>query len=138
MPDMEEVRRIALSLPNTNGDNGFAVLNRGKNRGFAWVWMERVDPKKPRVPCPEVIAIRTANLDEKEGLIAAEPKKYFTEPHYNNFPAVLVRLANVELDKLEELLIDGWRCQAPKELLEEFNVDRLRERIRAQQPEGES
>src|SRR5437667_686859 len=122
MADLEDVRRIALSLPDTSADDrAFAVFNSGKNRGFAWVWMERIDPKKPRVPCPDVLAIRTADLDERGGLIAAEPEKYFTEPHYNNFPAVLVRLANVGLDELEELLVDGWRCQAPKAVVKEFD-----------------
>ena len=122
MADLEDVQRIALSLPETNGDDGFAVLNQGKYRGFAWVWKERVDPKKARVPNPDVLAIRTADLDEKAGLIASDPEKYFTEPHYNNFPAVLVRLANVDLDELEELLIDGWRCMAPKYIVEEYDA----------------
>ena len=124
MADLEDVRRIALSLPETAEEGtGFGVLRGGKSRGFAWVWMERVEPKKARVPCPEVIAIRTAGLDDKEGLIALAPEKYFTEPHYNNFPAVLVRLSNVELDELEELLIEGWRCQAPKALVKEFDAE---------------
>ena len=126
MADQDDVRRIALSLPETTeADDHFAfsVRNGAKQKGFAWVWMERVEPNRPRVPCPAVVAIRTAGLDEKEGLIAAEPEKYFTEPHYNNFPAVLVRLANVELDELEELLIDGWRCQAPKPLVKKFEAE---------------
>lgn len=123
MADLEDVRRIALSLPDTSGDDGFAVRNGAKVRGFAWVWMQRVDPKKPRVPCPEVLAIRTASLEDKEALIVADPKKFFTEPHYNGFPAVLVRLANIELDELEELLIDGWRCQAPKTLVKAFDAN---------------
>ncbi|HZO89347.1 MAG TPA: hypothetical protein VFB38_13540 [Chthonomonadaceae bacterium] len=126
MANLEDVRRIALSLPDTSGEDGFAVQNGRKARGFAWVWMQRVEPNKPRVPCPEVIAIRTASLAEKEALIAAEPEKFFTEPHYNNFPAVLVRLAKVELDELEELLIDGWRCLAPKALVKEFDAGRHR------------
>lgn len=126
MADLEDVRRITLSLPDTNADNGFAVRSGGKYRGFAWVWMQRVEPKMPRVPCSEVLAIRTASLEDKEALIAAEPEKFFTEPHYNNFPAVLVRLANIELDELEELLIDGWRCQAPKALVKEFDAGQLR------------
>ena len=122
MADLEDARRIALSLPETSGDTGFAVLRGGKPRGFAWVWNERVEPKKPRVPRPDVLAIRTASLDEKAILIAAAPEKFFTEPHYNNFPAVLVHLANVDLDELEELLIDGWCCQAPKALVKEFDA----------------
>jgi hypothetical protein len=126
MADLEDVRRIALALPDTNGDDGFAVRKGSKYRGFAWVWMQRVEPKKPRVPCPDVLAIRTASLEEKEALLAAEPEKFFTEPHYNNFPAILVRLANIELEELEELLIDGWRCLAPKALVNEFDADRHR------------
>jgi hypothetical protein len=119
--DLEDARRIALSLPETNGDDGFAVLNKGKYRGFAWVWMERVEPKKPRVPCPDVLAIRTPGLDDKELLIASDPERFFTEPHYNGYPAVLVRLANVELEELEDLLVEGWRCMAPKALVKEFD-----------------
>ena len=126
MADLADVHRIARALPGTTGEAGCAVLKGGKPRGFAWVWMQRVEPKKPRVPCSEVIAVRTASLEEKEGLIAAEPEIFFTEPHYNNYPAVLVRLANIRLDELEEVLTDGWRCLAPKALVTEFDARRER------------
>ena len=79
--------------------------------------MERIQPNKPRVANPGVLAIRVANEGQKEALISAEPKKFFTEPHYNGFPAVLVRLAEVNAKELRTLLEEGWRCQAPKELL---------------------
>ncbi len=121
MADFEDVRRISLSLPETSGDDGFGVMHGGKLKGFAWVWMD-VEPKQPRVQCFGVAAIRTANPDERDGLIAADPEKYFTEPHYNGFPAVLVRLANVEMDELEELLVNAWRCQAPRALEREFDI----------------
>jgi hypothetical protein len=124
MADLADVHRIARSLPGTVGEDGCAVLKGGKPKGFAWVWNQRVDPKKPRVPCPEVVAVRTASLEEKEGLIAAEPDIFFTEPHYNNYPAVLVRLANIGLDELEEVLTDGWRCLAPRDLVKEFDARR--------------
>src|SRR5436190_22615336 len=120
MADLDDARRIALSLPETTGESGFAVLRGGKPRGFAWTWNERVEPKKPRVPRPDVLAIRTANLDDKDILLASAPEKFFTEPHYNNFPAVLVRLANIELDELEDLLVEAWRSQAPKTLVKQF------------------
>lgn len=128
MANLEDARRIALSLPETSGEDGFGVWNGKKVRGFAWVWNERIDPKKPRVPNPEVLAIRTAGLEDKDALIAADPDKFFTEPHYNNFPAVLVRLANVDVEELEELLVDGWRCLAPKALVKEFDAGRDHER----------
>jgi hypothetical protein len=55
---------------------------------------------------------------EKEELLAADPAKFFTEPHYNGFPAVLVRLPAIDTGELEELIIDAWRCQAPQALAE--------------------
>jgi hypothetical protein len=125
MADEDDVRRIALSLPETVEDEGrfaFSVRNGGKLKGIAWVWLERVDPKKARVPRPGVIAVRVANQSEKEMLLAADEEKFFTEPHYNGFPAVLVRLAAIDVDELEELITDAWRCQAPRALVREFDA----------------
>ncbi|HZO41185.1 MAG TPA: hypothetical protein VFE97_18350, partial [Methylomirabilota bacterium] len=71
----------------------------------------------PRVPNPGVLAVRVQNLAHKDVLISAEPAKFFTEPHYEGFPAVLVRLDAVSAEELEVLLEEAWRCQAPKALL---------------------
>lgn len=119
MADQEDVRRIALSLPGTSESDdhfAFSVLNKGKAKGFVWAWNERIEPKKPRVPNPEVIAVRVASRFDKEALLAADERKFFTEPHYNGFPAVLVRLPAIDVGELEELIIDAWRCQAPRDL----------------------
>lgn len=123
MVTQEDVRRIALALPETSeGEDhfGFSVRNKGKDKGFVWAWNERVEPKKPRVPNPDVLAVRVADQHEKEALLASDPEKFFTEPHYNGFPAVLVRLPAIEADELEELIVDAWRCMAPKTLVEAF------------------
>jgi hypothetical protein len=119
MATQDDVRRIALALPETVESEerfAFSVPNKGKLKGFAWVWLERIAPKKARVPQPAVLAVRVANLDEKDALLAVDSAKFFTEPHYNGFPAVLVRLAAVEVDELEELITDAWLGQAPKAL----------------------
>jgi hypothetical protein len=124
MADQSDVRRIAMSLPETTEETGqfaFAVRNGAKAKGFAWVWMERVEPKKPRVPRHDVLAVRVANASEKEMLLASDPEKFFTEPHYNGFPAVLVRLTAVGVDELAELLVDAWRSQAPRALVKAFD-----------------
>jgi hypothetical protein len=63
-----------------------------------------------------VIAARVANLGQKSALLSAEPKKFFTEPHYDGFPAVLVRLDAVSVADLKVLIAEAWRCQAPPEL----------------------
>ena len=127
MSDLTDVERIAASLPGTTeGNNGgqfaFSVLNKGKHKGFAWTWMERVQPKKPRVPNPGVLAVRVPSLSDKEALLATDSSKFFTEDHYNGFPAVLVRLGAIDIDELEELLVDAWRSQAGSALVAEFDA----------------
>lgn len=123
MAIQEDVRRIALSLPATSEDPNrfaFSVLNKGKSKGVAWVWLERIHPKKARVPNPSVVAVAVANLNEKELLLAANPGKYFTEAHYNGYPAILVRLADVDVDELRGLIVNAWGSAAPKALVEQY------------------
>ncbi len=101
----------------------FSVLNKGKQKGFVWAWNERVEPKKPKVPRDDVVAVRVVDEQDKQALLQSDDAVFFTEPHYNGFPAVLVRLPAVSLPQLEELIVDGWRCQAPRALVEEFDRD---------------
>ena len=88
-------------------------MHKGKSRGIAWVWLERIEPKKARVPNPTVLAIRVANVAQRDLMIATEPEKFFTEPHYNNYPAVLVRLSAVTRADLKTLLVEACRILAP-------------------------
>ena len=79
MADQDDVRRIALSLPQTveaEDRFAFSVVHNGKQKGILWVWHERVEPKKPRVPRPDVVAIRVANGAEKEALLASDRANY--------------------------------------------------------------
>ena len=96
------------------GHFAFWVQNKDKPKRFAWVWKERIDPRKARVPQPKVLALRTASLDDKEFLLSLDQEKFFTEPHYNGYPAVLVRLPAVTARELRPLITEAWRCQAPK------------------------
>lgn len=121
MATRADVRRIALALRGAReGDDDFAffVMNKGKAKGFAWSWKERIEPKKPRVPNLGVLAIRVANNAQKDLILSSDRRKFFTEPHYDGYPAVLVRLKEVTVADLRVLLEEGWRCQAPKELLQ--------------------
>ena len=61
------------------------------------------------------MAIRVADQLEKEILLRSDEDKFFTEPHYNGFPAVLVRLPAIGVDELEELITNAWRYQAPRD-----------------------
>jgi hypothetical protein len=123
MATQADVRRIARSLPGTTEGKdrfAFSVENKGKQKGFVWVWLERKDPKKARTPCPTVLAVRVRDQGEKAALLAGDPDVFFTEPHYNGFPAVLVRLPKVPRPLLRRLIVEAWRCQAPRKLVEEL------------------
>ncbi len=122
------MRRIALSLPETieSQDNfGFRVRNSSSKSGskqFAWAWNERVTQGRPRMPRQDVLAVRVAGQAEKEMLLASDPDKFFTEPHYDGYPAVLIRLPAVQADELRELITDAWRCQAPQSLVRDSGL----------------
>ena len=119
MANQQDVRGIALSLPETTespDEFGFRVLGRQ----FVWIWRERVDPKKPKVPNPEVVVLHVADLGEKAALLASDPEKFFTTDHYDGYKAVLVRLSMVDVEELTELITDSWRLQAPSGLVEEM------------------
>ena len=119
MATQADVRRIALSLPEAKEEPGFTFSVGGK--GFAWPWRERVDPKKARVPNPDVIGVRVANELEKQALLSLDSAVFFTEPHYNGYPAVLVRIPAIEVDLLEKVLTDAWRCRVPKRVAAAFD-----------------
>ena len=116
MATWDDIRRIASSLPETTPDEtGSSYSVAGK--AICWTWLERTDPKKARVPNPGVLAVRVAHESEKELLIDMDPGVFFTEPHYDGYPAILVRLAAIDDATLERILRDAWRTRAPKKLL---------------------
>ncbi len=128
----EDVRRITGLLPETTvGHDGLSCSVDGK--GFAWPWMERVDPKKARVARHDVLAIRVKDDLAKQSLLALDPEVFFTEPHYNGYSAVLVRLPAIRIELLEDLLTDAWLTRAPRRLREEFDA-----RQHAGEPSGDA
>jgi hypothetical protein len=118
MATLDDAHRIALSLPGVEEDArefGFSVPHSGKVNRFLGMWRERVDPKKTKVPNPNVLVVVVKSLEFKELFISSEPAKFFTEPHYDGYAAILVRIAEVDVDELEELIVEAWRCMSPKE-----------------------
>jgi hypothetical protein len=116
MASLQDLRRIALALPETTEATDELVYAVGGKR-IAWPWMERVEPKGPRQPNRGVIAVRVANELEKQALLAMDPAVFFTEPHYDGYPAVLVRLAAIDPDLLADVLLQAWRAKAPRRLV---------------------
>ena len=107
----DDLRLIAQRLPAVTVDEG-AMNVSVEGKALVWPWRERIDPRRARVPNPDVLAIRVASESDKELLIDMDREVFFTEPHYNGFPAVLVRLDAVSVADLEVLVADAWRCQA--------------------------
>ena len=112
MTSEADVRELALALPETTerpsyGTPGFRV----KDKLFARL---RDDGS--------VLVLWCEHVDEKEFLIGAEPEKFFTTPHYDGHPMVLVRLAAIDREELGELLASSWRLRAPRRLVERFDA----------------
>jgi hypothetical protein len=122
--DPADVHRIALSLPQAVQDGSSVRYRVQGGKAFAWTWKKRVEPRRARVEQLGVFAVRVSGEEEKQALIAADPGKFFTEPHYDGYPAVLVRLAEVDAAELAELLTDAWRHAAPRALVAEFDGGR--------------
>lgn len=111
MATAEHLREIALSLPEAtekpmHGTPAFYV----KTKFFARLNNDG-----------RTAVIHVADLDEKAGLLAAEPVKLTTTPHYDGHASVLVVLAKVTKAELREFLTDSWRLRAPKRLIAELD-----------------
>src|SRR5579863_8343554 len=111
MVDAATLRRLALALPGAvEASEGGRLVCEVAGKGFAWTYMRRVDPKKPRQPDPSAIAVR-CELPRKELLVEAAPYRFFDDDHYRGFPAVLVRLAAVDEPELADLLEGAHRLR---------------------------
>ena len=122
MVDARTVRKIALSLPGVaDRSEGKRLSFEVRGKGIAWGYFARLEPKKPRVLIPGVLAIR-CTLEDKDFLIDTAPDKFFSDDHYKGFPAVLVRLEKIGARELKGLLLAGWRCQAPAKLVKAFET----------------
>lgn len=121
MATWADVERLATALPSVEESTSWG--NRcWKVAGKTLVWVRPLG-KKDRAdlgddaPDGEILGVRVAGEGEKAELLAAEPEVCFTIPHFDGFPAVLVRLDDVAEDLLAELVVGAWRCRAPKKLL---------------------
>jgi hypothetical protein len=122
--DWDDVRRIALALPETSEETSRGVASwsvRGK--GFVWERPLRKSDIKalgPSAPAGPVLGARVEHLVAKEALLATDPDVFFTTPHFDGYPAVLVRLPQIRLEDLEELIVEAWLVRAPRRLAQEY------------------
>ena len=115
MADADDVRRLALALPRTEeiASDGFDFRVAGK--GFVWSYPER-QPGQRRVIRTDIAALFVGDEAEKQALLLGEPDLFFTTPGYDGLPLVMLRLTEVKVDRLHELVTDAWRMRAPEEI----------------------
>lgn len=119
MATWDDVRRLALALPEVTQRDGATHEWRVRDKGFVW---ERPLRKADLAalgdgaPAGPILGARVADVGVKEALLADDPAVFFTTPHFDGYPAVLVRLDEIEVDELAELVEEAWLVQAPKRL----------------------
>ena len=129
MADWDDVRRLALALPDTT--EGTARGNtawRVRDKLFVWerpLRAKDLEALGEAVPRGPILGARVEHLVAKEALLADDPDVYFTTPHFDGYPAVLVRLERITAEELEELVVEAWLCRAPKRLARDYTERHL-------------
>jgi hypothetical protein len=120
----DDVSRIALALPETSeGRSREQRQWRVRDKGFVWERpLRRADYEAlgDAAPHGPILGARVEHLVAKEALLADDPDVYFTTPHFDGYPAILVRLERIGLDELEELIVEAWLARAPKRLAQAY------------------
>lgn len=127
MATWDDVRRIALALPETTerGSHDDRPAWRVRDKMFVWDRPLRkgdLAALGDAAPDGPVLGARVPDLGAKEALLADDPQVYFTTPHFDGYPAVLVRLDRIDVDELTELVTEAWFARAPKRLAAELRA----------------
>jgi hypothetical protein len=124
MATWDDVRRLALGMPEAT-----EVVSRGLNqwrvKDKLFVWerpLRRSDLAALGDAAPDgpILGARVEHLMAKEAVIADDPDVFFTTPHFDGYPAVLVRLERIALDDLDEVVVEAWLARAPKRLVKAY------------------
>ena len=125
MATWEDVQRIATALPETVEQEGRDGLRTWRVRDRMVVWerpLRRADYQAlgDAAPAGPILGARVPDLGVKEALLVDDPEVYFTTPHFDGYPAVLVRLDRISVAELTELVTEAWLDRAPKRLARDY------------------
>lgn len=130
MATLDDVRRIAEALPEVTSKMSWG-MEMWRVRGKSFVWerplgtKDIADLKAAGVPVPdgEIAGARVESELAKSELIDAEGEVFFTVPHFDGYPVILIRLEAIAVDELSEVITDAWLLRAPKRLARTFLDD---------------
>jgi hypothetical protein len=125
----EDVSRIALALPET-GERISRELRQWRVKDKLFVWERPLRPKEieslgASAPDGPILGARVEHVGAKEALLAADPRVFFTTPHFDGHASILVRLDRIAVDELGEVIVEAWLCRAPKTLAQRYIDTRL-------------
>src|SRR6476469_5219513 len=124
MATWDDVARLALALPETSERLSRDLRHWNvQNKLFVWERpLRKSDLKALGAAAPDgpILGARVEHLIAKEALLADDPAVFFTTPHFDGYPAVLVRLEEIPVDELEELIVEAWLCRAPKRVAKAY------------------
>jgi hypothetical protein len=122
--DWDDVRRIALGLPET-GERLSREQRQWRVKDKLFVWerpLRRADLEALGADAPDgpILGARVEHLGAKEALLADDPAVFFTTPHFDGYPAILVRLDRIAVEDLDEVIVEAWLARAPTRLVRAY------------------
>jgi len=120
MADADDVRHLALALPHVSEIKSDGFDFRVGDKGFVWSYPER-RPGMRRLIRTDIAVLFVGDEAEKLALLLGEPEIFFTTPGYDGSPLVMLRLAEVDIERLRELVTDAWRMRAPAAFVDDLD-----------------
>jgi hypothetical protein len=122
--DWDDVRRLALALPETSEGTSRGLASwRVRDKMFVWERPLRGADLRAlgdAAPTGAILGAWVEHLVAKEAMLADNPGVFFTTPHFDGYAAVLVRLGEISVADLEEVIVEAWLARAPKRLAREY------------------
>jgi hypothetical protein len=125
----DDVNRIALALPEAS-ERISRDLRQWRVRDKLFVWerplrRKEIEELGSGAPDGPILGARVEHLGAKEALLADDPRVFFTTPHFDGHPSILVRLDRIALPELDEVIVEAWLSRAPKPLAQRYIDTRL-------------